>query len=163
MTMPHPRKRNLSIPKRLQTELQALIVFGCYDSDSVLKCGKSAKKSTLIVKLHKLYMPSNDHDSDHVSHIELLLEGKGKYKHLFEEKHVAANYSTNNHTSVSQSSASKNNGNPSVDNPPLLSLPGIFHCLDGKEILAKNNCIDTDLLTRQNLSNFVDIQPGTLF
>ena len=163
--MPRPRKRNLAIPKRLQTELQALIAFGCYDSDSVLKCGKSAKKSTLITKLHTLYMPSNNHDSDHVSQIELLLEGKGKYKHLFEEKHISGNYSANNHTCVSQSSASasENNGNPNVDNPPLLILPETFHCLDGKEILVKNDCIDKALLTRRNLSNFVDIQPGTLF
>ena len=132
--MPRPRKRNLAIPKRLQTELQALIAFGCYDSDSVLKCGKSAKKSTLLAKLHTLYMPSNNHDSDHVSQIELLLEGKGKYKHLFEEKHISGNYSANNHTGVSQSSASasENNGNPNVDNPPLLILPETFHYLDGK-------------------------------
>lgn len=163
MHMPRPRKRNLCILKRLQTELQALIAFGCYDSDFVLKCGKSAKKSTFIAKLHKPYIPSNDRDGRHVSQIELLLEGKIKYKHLFEEKHIAANYSTNNHTGVSQSSASKNNGNPNVDNPPLLILSEIFHFLDGKEILVKNDCIDKALLTRRNLTNFVDIQPGILF
>ena len=108
-------------------------------------------------------MSSNDHDSDQVSQIELLLEGKCKYKHLFEEKHIAANYSTNNHTGVSQSSASEKSGNPNVDNPPLLILSEIFHFLDGKEILVKNNCIDKAFLTRQKNSNFVDIQPGTPF
>ena len=123
MTMPHPRKRNLSIPKRLQTELQALIVFGCYDSDSVLKCGKSAKKSTLITKLHKLYMTSNDHDSDHVLQIELLLEVKCRYKHLFEEKYIVTNSSTNTNTGNSQSITSKKMTIPMLITPLCLFFP----------------------------------------
>ena len=88
ITMPLVRTRSLSISKPLHTELQALIAFGCYDSDSVLKRGKSAKKATIIAKLHNLYMPSRNRCCGQISQIELILEGKGKYKHLFEDKHI---------------------------------------------------------------------------
>ena len=42
-------------------------------------------------------------------------------------------------------------------------IPEILHCLHDIIISVKNDCIDKTLLTRRNLSNFVDIQPSTLF
>ena len=85
ITMPRPRNVRLksSISKRLQTELQSLIAFSCYDSKDVLRCGKSAKKQTLIDNLGKLYMPSNKPDDEHVSHVEQFLEGIGMFTCLF--------------------------------------------------------------------------------
>ena len=155
------RKWNPLISKRLQTELQSLIAFGCYDSNSVLKCGKSAKKNTLVTKVHQLYIPSNNSDSDHVSQIELFLEGRGKYKHLFERKCIDPGPSTKN-TSNSNCSSSESN-EVSGEKPSLLMIPEMLHCLPDTEISVKNDCIDKTLLTRRNLTNFVDIQPSTLF
>ena len=110
------KKRNVLISKRLQTELQSLIAFGCYDSDVVLKCGKSAKKASLVARLHQLYMPSINSDSDHVSQIELFLEGRGKYKHIFVEQPTDSGPSPKD-SNDSQFSSSVSKGVPG-DNPP---------------------------------------------
>ena len=115
------RKWNPLISKRLQTELQSLIAFGCYDSNFVLKCGKSAKKNTLVTKIHQLYMPSNNSDSDHVSQIELFLEGRGKYKYFFERKCIDPGNSTKN-----TSNSSESNELPG-EQPSLLIIPEILH------------------------------------
>ena len=78
-------KLNSDIPKRLQIELQSLIAYTCYDSDNVLQNGKSAKRDTVRDKMFSLYMPSSAAaDADRVSYVELLLEGKGWFKHLFD-------------------------------------------------------------------------------
>ena len=79
-------KRNAIITKRLQTELQSLLAFSCYDSKMILQCGKSAKKSTVIDRMLGMYMPSSNPNDDRMSHVEQLLEGYGKFKHLFVEK-----------------------------------------------------------------------------
>ena len=83
-----PRPRNVSrkslISKRLQTELQSLISFACYDSNGVLWCGKSAKKQTLIDNLFRLYMPCNKPNDEHVSQVEQFLEGIGVFSCFFE-------------------------------------------------------------------------------
>ena len=86
--MPCPRnvRPKSSISKRLQTELQSLIAFSYFDSKDVLRCGKSAKKQTLIDNLFKLYMPYNKPDDEHVSHVEQFLEGIGVFSCLFERK-----------------------------------------------------------------------------
>ena len=128
---------NPGISKRLQTEFQSLIAFACYDSDAVLKAGKSAKRSTLITKIEQMYMPSNIRYSDHVSYIELFLEGKGRFKHLFVEK--------------------------STSGIATLMIPDFLHCNSGQELVVRDGCIDKSLLTRKNLSNPVDIQPMTLY
>ena len=62
------KTNNLYVTKKLQTELQSLIAYGCYDSPSVLKAGDSAKKSDIMKKIHDLYMPSMG-KGDHFSHV----------------------------------------------------------------------------------------------
>ena len=84
--MPTAKKRkpcNKDVTKKLQTELQSLIAYGCYNSKSVLKSGDSAKKSNVMKRINNLYMPKVG-NSDNLSHVESFLEGKGKYKYLFE-------------------------------------------------------------------------------
>ena len=83
--MPHLRKSNILITKRLQTELQALIAFACYNSDEILECGKSSKRQTVVNNMLCLYMPLSNGD-DKVSYVEQFLEGLGKFKYLFIEK-----------------------------------------------------------------------------
>ena len=83
--MPRKKPENTDVTKRLQTELQALIAFGCYDSNSILKCGKSANKTTIMEKILKMYMPA-DGCEDHMSHVEQLLEGRGKYTYLINKE-----------------------------------------------------------------------------
>ena len=79
-----PKLNNKNVLKKLQTELQALIAYGCYDSKQVLKSGNSAKKNDIINNLCNLYMTKLN-SSDHLSQVEAFLEGQGKYSYLFEE------------------------------------------------------------------------------
>ena len=55
------KTNNKGVSKKLQKELHALIVYGCYKSASVLKSGDSSKKSDIMEKIHSLYMPKVDH------------------------------------------------------------------------------------------------------
>ena len=66
------------ITKKLQTELQSLIAYGCYDSDSVLKSGTSSKKSDLSKKIGQLHRPSSVPNDGFVSYVELFMQGQGK-------------------------------------------------------------------------------------
>ena len=122
--MPQPNANmNPTISKQLlQTELQASLAFSCYDSNSVLKCGKSEKKQTIINKEYNMYMSSNVPNDDHMSHIKLMLEGRGRFKHLFVEKQIEP---------------SLENNIDNIDSPPpqhILMIPAeVLHCIDGKE------------------------------
>ena len=64
---------NGNITKRLQMELQATIAFRAYDSDQLLKAGKSMDHNYLMDKLQELYLPTNDVDK--VGHVDLFLKG----------------------------------------------------------------------------------------
>ena len=64
-------------------ELHATIAFGVYDSDELLKAGKSMNCNDLMDKLQELYLPTNDVDK--VGHVDLFLKGYGKYKPFFEK------------------------------------------------------------------------------
>ena len=72
--MPRDKKKNPDISKSLQTELQSLVAFGCYDSKSILKKGTLAKRTDIIKILLNAYMPHKDRDEDYLSNVELLLE-----------------------------------------------------------------------------------------
>ena len=74
---------NNDVTKKLQTELQALLAYGCYNSPSVLQTGDLGRKSDTLKEISRLYMPSGQ-DEDHLSHVDKLLEGKDKYRCLFE-------------------------------------------------------------------------------
>ena len=144
--------RNPGISKRLQTEFQSLIAFACYDSDSVLKAGKSAKRLTIVTKIAEKYMPSNSCNGDRMSFVDLFLEGKGRFKHLFVEKTTQSD--------TESSTATSTNHSPT---PSVLMIPSFLHCNPGHELVVRNGCIDKSLLTRKNLSNPVDIQAMTLY
>ena len=77
------KKLNNPVTKKLQTELQALLAYGCYDIPSVLQAGESATQAMLMKELLRLYMPLVD-DNNHLLHVDKLLEGKDKYSHLFD-------------------------------------------------------------------------------
>ena len=84
--MPTSKKKpctNQVITKRLQMELQATIAFGAYDSNELLKAGKSMNRKDLMARLQELYLPTDD--SNKVGHVDLFLKGYGKYKSLFEK------------------------------------------------------------------------------
>ena len=141
---------NPGVSKRLQTELQSLVAFACYDSDAVLKAGKSAKRSTLVNLLAEKYVPSNSRNDDHMSFVDLFLEGKGRFKHLYVVKTA-----TTSETDTATTSTSSNNS----PTPSVLMIPSCLHCIPEHELVVRNGCIDKSLLTRKNLSNPVDIQP----
>ena len=148
--------RKVTITKRLQTELQATIAFACYDSSLGLQSGDSTKQATLQRQIFDSYMPvnSSDKEDDRMSQMELFLEGEGKFKYLFEiEKENCS----------SSDSASSTSNQPSLRPKQHLILPESLHCLTNKRVSVSEGCIDTALLTRKNLTNFVDISPLTLF
>ena len=130
---------NRDVTKKLQTELQALIAYGAYDSDQVLRGGDSCCKDDVIKKINNLYMP-NIANNDNLSHVEMFLEGKGKYSYFFETIGAADN-----------------------TEEPMKIIPETMHCMDGKRITLELGCVDKSLLTRKNLSNFVDISAKTLY
>ena len=145
------RNPNSDIPKRLQTELQSLVAFACYDSNQVLKRGTSAKRETIIQKIASLYFPSNS-AGDQLSFVELMLEGKGRFRYLFNDSVSKEVSSTVSRDKISEES-----------NTTDLIIPSSLHCIDGKEIKVQKGCIDKSLLTRKNLGNLVDIKALTLY
>ena len=145
------RNPNSDIPKRLQAELQSLVAFACYDSNELLKSGTSVKRETIVQKIANLYFPSNS-AGDRISFVELLLEGKGRFRYLFNDsvsKEVSSTVSTDD---ISEES-----------NTTDLTIPTSLHCIDGKEIKVRKGCVDKSLLTRKNIGNLVDIKPLTLY
>ena len=147
--------RKISVPKRLQTELQATIAFSCYDSDLLLRSGDSAKQSTLCQQMFDMYMPDKrlNKDKDRLSEIELFLEGEGKYKYLFEREKENVDPSSSTSTASTEISQAPKD---------ILILPECLHCIPNKRISVSCGCIDTALLTQKNLTNYVDISPLTL-
>ena len=142
------RNPNPDISKRFQTELQSLVAYACYDSNEVLRNGTSAKREAVINKIASLYFPSNNNGGDRMSYVEMLLEGKGRFKYLFKDREVSSRASTD----VSEECSA-------VDR----IVPPSLHCIDGKEIKVEKGCIDKSLLTRKNLGNMVDIKALTLY
>ena len=148
--------RKITIPKRLQTELQATIAFSCYDSDALLQSGDSTKQTTLQQQIFDIYMPVKRacKDDDRMSQIELFLEGQGRFKYLFEVEKQNVIPSPSTSPSLNKQSVLPNN---------ILVLPGSLHCIPNKRVSVSQGCIDMALLTRKNLTNYVDISPLTLF
>ena len=77
----------LLVTKRLQTELQSLIAYACYDSKEVLQGGESCTKTFIVNRLYEAYMPSNLANDDRISFVEMflvsiLLCASGEDKHL---------------------------------------------------------------------------------
>ena len=135
------------ITKKLQTELQSLIAYGCYDSDSVLKSGTSSKKSDLSKKIGQLYRPSSVPNDDFVSYVELFMQGQGKFKYLFDRDYPVGDISTEN--------SGCNN------DPQMLTIPAVLHGLKSR-IYVGNDCISMSLLSRKNLKNLCDVSEHTL-
>ena len=141
------RNPNSDIPKRLLTELQSLVAFSCYDSNDVLKRGASAKRETIIQKIANLCFPSNS-VGDRISFVDLMLEGKGRFRHLFND-------------SVSKEGFSTVSKDANTEDTSDLIIPTSLHCADGKEIKVEKGCVDKSLLTRKNLGNLADIKALT--
>ena len=143
------KNNNVSvITKKLQTKLQSLIAYGCYDSDSVLKSGTSSKKKDLSKKIAKLYRPSGNTDDDFISYVELFMQGKGKFKYLFDRDYPVGDITPEN--------SGYNN------NSEILTIPAILHGLKSR-IYVGNDCISMSLLCRKNLKNLCDVSEDTLF
>ena len=134
---------NKDVTKKLQTELQALIAYGCYDSKNALNGGQSHRKDDLIKKINDLYMPKSG-DDEHLSHVDMFLEGKGKYSYFFD--------TMNEGETIEERSTD-----------PERVIPEVMHCIEGKTINVGVGCIDRSLLTRKNLTNYVDISANTLY
>ena len=130
--------KSLNVTKTLQTELQALIVYACYDSNELRDSGVTMRKPKLTETLFDLYMPPDDTNNDRLGMVELFLSGSGKFKGLF-------------------------NCLDSGETGDRLIIPPLFHCLDGKEIALDKKCISLSLLTRKNLTNSADIKPDRLY
>lgn len=77
------KDKTLHVSKTLQTELQAMIAFVCYDSNELRDSGKTMKKDVLAQKLYDLYMPPNSKKDNRLRMIEMFLIGSGKFKGLF--------------------------------------------------------------------------------
>ena len=71
--------------KALQSELQALIAFACYESEEVIGSGHDIKMDTQIQKMYQMFMPNPGND-DHISLVEQFLQGKGCFQYLFEHE-----------------------------------------------------------------------------
>ena len=116
------------VTKKLQCELQATIAFACYDSDEVLRSGKSVNNKMLIENLSKLYFPSRNKNDNRVSYTQLFLKGQQRFKALFEFSKKA--------------------------NDPLykkyLVLPEQIHCESNQIFVIDKKCINLSLLTRKN-------------
>ena len=68
------------VTKRLQCELQATIAFACFDSDEILRAGKSESNKVLIEILRKQYFPSpNKEDKNRLSYTQLFLSGAQRF------------------------------------------------------------------------------------
>ena len=72
------------VTQKLKIELQSLISYACYDHDEVMKLGKSIKKEDVQNRMFKLCMPSNNSRDDRISQVDMFLQGKGRFKGLFE-------------------------------------------------------------------------------
>ena len=84
----HSRKaKTAKYTKRLQTELQSMIAYACYNSDYILTSGKTMKNEVLCDTIFDLYMPSpretEDVEEEAMSHVDMCLNGLGKFKGLW--------------------------------------------------------------------------------
>ena len=86
-------------------------------------------------------------NSDRLSQVELLLEGKRKVAHLFH----CEDRGTDGDKSVSST------------NQSILTIPKFLHYLVGKDITVKRGGIDLSLMTRKNMTNCCDITGETLY
>ena len=64
-----------------------MIAYACYDSDNILTSGKTMKKEVLCDMIFDLYMPppgeKNDIKEEKMSHVDMCLNGIGKFKGLW--------------------------------------------------------------------------------
>ena len=131
------KTKNTKYTKRLQTELQSVVAYACYDSDKILTSGKTMKKAHICDLLYDMYMPPpGKKKSDRMSYVDMFLEGVGKFEGLWNMEE------------------GKKNGE-------MLILSPIMHTLDD-EMFVGENCISRSLMTRKKLTNNVDIKKERL-
>ena len=131
--------RKFPFTKRLQTELQSLVAYGAYDSPDLCGAGTSMTQQKQIDTLQFLYFPSNNENDNRMSHVDLFLKGKNKYKYMF----------------------SKFDDTADVDDAGFISED--LHRMPGKVIYVGQGCITRSVMTRKNLTNNLDISGRTLY
>ena len=86
------RKKQI-VTKSVQTELQSLIAFACYDHKLTLRCGFTMNKTDLSEKMYELFMPSeeasDEKDSEHLSLVEQFMNGLGVFKYMFRKVYLS--------------------------------------------------------------------------
>ena len=78
------RKSTNKVTQKLKIELQSLISYACYDHEDIVQGGDTMKQPDMESRMYKLYMPSNNANDDRISQLDMLLQGKGCFKGLFE-------------------------------------------------------------------------------
>ena len=69
--------------KRLHTELQYLLTFSACNSTAALQGGTSGSKNMIPDRLYEAYMLSSLVGDNPIRLLEMFLEGKGRFKHMF--------------------------------------------------------------------------------
>ena len=93
----------------------------------------------IIKKICDLFTPKID-NKDNKLHVESFLEGKGKYSCFFDR-------------------SNKHGNSLNI----VLAISENMHCMVGKTVTLSAGGIDKSLLTRKNLSNYVDISADSLY
>ena len=91
-------------------------------------------------------------DQDHVSPVDFLLDGSGKFSGLFDREKDACKRSSASGDSVS-----------TTRNTSCIVILSSLHGLGDKEIYVGKWCIEKSLLTRENLTNFADITSESIY
>ena len=120
------KEKHSHITKHLQTELQATIAFACYDSTEILQSGKSMRRDDIKDFLCKLYLPPNDKDDERISNVYMFLEGKGRFKAMFNIEGTSYN---------------------NIKQATKLIIPEALHCMNGKVFSIGEDCINRSILT----------------
>ena len=119
----HNRKHKLLfVTKTLQTELQALIAYACYDSNKIRDSGRTMLKAKLVTKLFHMYMPPIAKHNNQVGMVKLFLSGSRKFKGLFDCVEGE------------------------IHNSNLLTIPEQLHNIPGREITISKKCVSLSLL-----------------
>ena len=131
------RKPNeYKVTQKLKIELQSLISYACYDHNEVTKLGKSIKKEDVQNRMFKLHMPSNNSRDDRISQVDMFLQGKGRFKGLFE--------------------CDKNEFK--VDD--VFVIPEFLHNIPNALFKVSKKLVNRQLLTSKTLKNSQDIKPN---
>ena len=104
----------------------------------MLQTGTLSNKSVLMDKIRAIYFPSLS-DPDHISYVELFLEGGGVFKHLFERTYL-----------------------PHLERD-IFVLPESIHGIWSEMLYLDEKCISQTLLTSRALNSNIDVTAKCLY